>query len=336
MLAVYDPAGNYSQHAGVVITSIFENTHNPITIHLLHDNTLTNENKKNFIRTAEKYGQNIILHDVSDLTASFDTETISKTKCTIGALYRLFIPDILADVDKVLYIDCDVIVNLDIAELWNIDIKNYSLAGVHQAEFFESKDECIRDKFNGCDCKTYINAGIMIMNLEKIRSKGSLLENSLSWIKKHIHLMYFADQDILNSLFYGDIKLLDNKFNIAHSSVNNLYNADESFMRGKIIHTSGDDKTWDFTGMPVQKLYWRYYLNSAWGENTTTENFMITLHNIAEKNFREEDFKSSGHKNLIARVIYSLSWRIKQNTYFKICTIVLKELRYKLTSLFKN
>ena len=58
-LAVYDPKGTYSQHAGVVMTSIFENTQSPVVVHILHDETLTEDNRKKFIRTAEKYGQTV-------------------------------------------------------------------------------------------------------------------------------------------------------------------------------------------------------------------------------------------------------------------------------------
>ena len=59
VLAVYDPSGTYSQHAGVVITSIFENTHSKVIVHILHDDTLTQDNRQKLIRTAEKYSQSV-------------------------------------------------------------------------------------------------------------------------------------------------------------------------------------------------------------------------------------------------------------------------------------
>ena len=64
-LAVHDPSGTYSQHAGVTMTSIFENTSSPVTIHLLHDDTLTQENREKFIKTAQKYSQEIEFIDIS-------------------------------------------------------------------------------------------------------------------------------------------------------------------------------------------------------------------------------------------------------------------------------
>ena len=333
VLSVWDPKGTYAQHAGVVMTSIFENTRNPVTVYISHDETLTDENKYNFLRTAEKYGQTVILNDIRNFAERFDSDTVAfaNTKCTIGSLYRLFIPEILLELDKVLYLDCDIVVNLDVKELWEIDLENYSLAGVHMPEFFENANECLRDKLNGCDCKTFINAGILSMNLKKIRTLGSLFLNAMAWMKKRVHLMAFSDQDILNNIFYNDIKLIDSKFNIAHSAVNNLYAVDENYMHDKIIHTAGKDKTWDFTGMPVQKLYWRHYLNSAWGENRDPQELMTVLY----KSVDDKNKKIPPAKSFIFRLIDSISWRISNNTIYKIAVILFKELKHRLSNGFK-
>ncbi len=119
VLAVYDPSGTYAQHAGVVMTSIFENTHSSVTVHILHDDTLTEDNRQKFIRTAEKYHQGLELVDVTSYRDSINKKIADTFKdyLTVGALYRLAIPELL-ELDKVIYLDCDVIVNLDIRKLW--------------------------------------------------------------------------------------------------------------------------------------------------------------------------------------------------------------------------
>ena len=131
VLAVYDPSGTYSQHAGVVMTSIFENTTSKVTVHILHDDTLTEDNRQKFIRTAEKYSQIVDFVDVTQ------KKTIMKGKgvdyatrsWSIGALYRLLIPEVLASLSKVIYLDCDVLVNIDIKELWGLANANKSILG---------------------------------------------------------------------------------------------------------------------------------------------------------------------------------------------------------------
>ncbi|MBQ8692168.1 MAG: hypothetical protein IJ520_03395 [Synergistaceae bacterium] len=54
-LAVYDPSGTYSQHAGVVVTSLFEHTKSDVIVHILHDDTLSDLNKLRFINTGKRF-----------------------------------------------------------------------------------------------------------------------------------------------------------------------------------------------------------------------------------------------------------------------------------------
>ncbi|MBQ8692167.1 MAG: hypothetical protein IJ520_03390, partial [Synergistaceae bacterium] len=51
-----------------------------------------------------------------------DVKARAEQKLTAGALYRLFMPEVLSGLDKVIYLDCDIVVNMDIAELWDIDL----------------------------------------------------------------------------------------------------------------------------------------------------------------------------------------------------------------------
>ncbi|GHT01851.1 hypothetical protein AGMMS50276_30800 [Synergistales bacterium] len=128
VLAVYDPKGDYSRWAGVVVTSIFQNTKSPVNVTILHDTTLTDDNRDRFNRTAKRFGQNVSFVDVSEQILRISTNPDSDAgHLSRGTLYRLLIPDLL-NIPKVIYLDCDIVVNLDIAELWNIPMENHSLA----------------------------------------------------------------------------------------------------------------------------------------------------------------------------------------------------------------
>ncbi|MBQ6908780.1 MAG: hypothetical protein IJQ29_01580, partial [Synergistaceae bacterium] len=104
-LAVYDPKGTYSQHAGVTVTSIFENTKSKVTVHILHDDTLTDLNRERFLNTAKRYGQSIDLINVEDYKNKIGGETLKNIPdyWSVGTLYRLFIPEILKNLDKIIY-----------------------------------------------------------------------------------------------------------------------------------------------------------------------------------------------------------------------------------------
>ena len=65
VLGVYDPSGTYSRHAGVVMASIFEKTRSSVCVHILHDRTLTDENRDKLQRVADAYAQEVRFEDVS-------------------------------------------------------------------------------------------------------------------------------------------------------------------------------------------------------------------------------------------------------------------------------
>ena len=163
--------------------------------------------------------------------------------------------------------------------MWDIDINNYCFAGVHRNGLDENMTEALRDWLNGCSVKTFINAGVMLMNLKKIREHGNFFVNAMNWIEQHVHLMAFSDQDVINNLFYGEIKLIDTKFNNSNPKR-------EEQLPNSIIHTptkSPEERIWSVAGLPSQKLYWKYYLLTAWGENATPSEIVHVLMTEAEK-----------------------------------------------------
>ena len=283
---ISDPKGTYSQHAGVVMTSIFENTHSKITVHIIHDDTLTKDNRRKFIRTAEKYSQRVEFHDVTEYRPLIEEKQYAYFPYVVGTLYILLIPDVI-NTSKVIYFDCDIIVNLDVAELWNADTENCCIAGV---QFLSNRSpragSTVRSWLMGCSAKTYINSGVVVMNIPLIREKGSLLQRSLKWMERYAHLMLFADQDILNGLFHGSIKLLDSKFNFLGAK-----SADRDFTgEGSIIHLAGPhNAAWEIEGFYYQRLYWKYYLHSAWGENKSSAELIDAISSYAKVKSAEKN-----------------------------------------------
>ena len=117
--------------------------------------------------------------------------------CTPYTLLRLLIDEIPNIPDKILYLDIDMMAAKDIAELYNTNIKEYEYAAVK--EKYGSK--IIRPD--------YINAGMLLLNLNKIK-ETSLLEKARALIKKR--KLPFADQD---AIFWSTTSklLLPRKFN---------------------------------------------------------------------------------------------------------------------------
>ena len=287
------------------MVSIFEYTRSPVTIHIFHDDTLTQENKQKFLRTAEKYSQSVNFIDITKYKA-FINEKLEKMseKYTIGTLFRMFMPDELPDLDKVIYLDVDLLVSLDIRELWDIDLENKSIAGVLDKSLCKLKPfsfswRANQIKFINCRMDSYINAGVVIMNLRKIRESGSLVDKSINWFKRYGHFAYTADQDALNSIFLDDIKFIDNKFNTSDLNID---------IKDCIFHACTKGlHPWDsFRNRKHDIFFWAMYRKSAWGEALSIEEFVQTIGNVV---INTEFFHLHG-KSCVKRIIKAMYNRI--------------------------
>jgi lipopolysaccharide biosynthesis glycosyltransferase len=278
-LAVYDPKGTYSRHAGVVMASIFENTESPVHVHILHDRTLTERNRSLLSETADKYAQKIEFHDVSLHVKRAKGTNIEKAlrSWPIGALFRLLIPEILS-VDKVIYLDSDLVVNMDICELWNVSLEGCSLAGALERPkkpFSLFSRKTITFYIMGCDRKNYINSGILLINIPKIRKKyRELFSEGVIWLERYRYCEDAIDQDFLNSRFRGDIKIIDGRFNNRDSHIA------ENNVSGKILHMALV-KPWEIMSFsPIDHLYWKFFFKTPFGELKNYEIIDMITENI--------------------------------------------------------
>lgn len=173
-----------------------------------------------------------------------------QTKFTKMCLMRLAFSKVLPiDVDKILSLDYDTIIDKNIDDLWNIDLgEKYVLAGAAE------RDRTIgyyRGYFNGDDfIKTtrlvtkkdfYINAGVMIMDLKKIREEK--LDDAFIDECNREHYR-FPEQDIMNLICLGRIYEIEECYNVSRFT----YSPSEQ----KILHFAGDDKNLEH---PIIKKY---------------------------------------------------------------------------------
>ena len=129
-LAFCDPKGTYCRHAAVVMASIFENTSNKVCVHIIHDDTLTNNNREKLEKITSTYRQTVNFLNVENMFNSnkIDAQRLADMGAR-GMLFRLLIPDIIHE-EKIIYLDCDIVVTLDISELWQIPLKGCAVAVV--------------------------------------------------------------------------------------------------------------------------------------------------------------------------------------------------------------
>lgn len=159
------------------------------------------------------------------------------------------------NLDKVLYLDADIIVRDDIGILYNIDITDYYGAGV---EDIISKSKL--NEFNLPPETTYINAGVLLINLKKCR-QDHMVEKLVEFVNKPWEKA-MNDQEIINILWNGKIKLVDLIWNCMYS-YNNTYE-DKSYYNSMaqnpaIMHYITANKPWIAGSTPhLKHEYFKY------------------------------------------------------------------------------
>ena len=148
---------------------------------------------------------------IVDMGTQFSDLKMKISHISYPTFYRLCLPEVLSNYNKCIYLDSDTLVCEDLLSLYNTDLQGYSLAGV-------LSEGIISDKIGARElCKriglpnvnTYINAGVLVMNLERIRE----LDLMHKWLELSKMEFPAQDQDILNLSCFEDIKVLPLKYN---------------------------------------------------------------------------------------------------------------------------
>ena len=206
--ALYDKTGLFSKFTGTTMLSLFDNTTSEVTAHILHDNTLTQDNREKFTYIAGCYGQHVKFYNVEELCANEIAEINElcaravRLRFSIAMFYRFFITDVLSrDIEKIIYLDSDIIVNLDIKELWRIELGEKVLGVI-----------TIKSQKQNVPGDDGFNSGVLLINMPAFRDSKETLKAGIKLISEN--LQYEAtDQEILNYCFAKNSLQLPVKFN---------------------------------------------------------------------------------------------------------------------------
>jgi len=259
---------NYAQHLGVTLISILENktSDNNIFFHIL-ENGLSQENKEKIISISHKYKSELKFYNIDNGKIKNFPESGHLSKATY---LRLFIPDILPlEIEKILYLDCDLVVLKDLEPLYETDLNRKALGAVKDVK----SNEIIRIFFYK-NLQSYFNAGVMLLDI-KIWRDSNLVQRAAEFINEYKDKLSTADQDVLNCLFENDWLELPSIFNMdmKHKNINSLPSPETV-----ILHYSDKIKPWSYLYCGRnKKYYFKYLRKSPWSDfqykNRTLNNF---------------------------------------------------------------
>lgn len=216
MNVLYTCDNNYVWLMGISVISLFENNKNidKLDVYLLGER-ISEENKSTLSKIGEKYGREIIIVDFPKIDIP---QSLISARWPLSAFTRLYSGRLLPiHLNRVLYLDCDTIIQGDVSELDFLDIDDKVVYGVK---------DCIGKLYKeniGIDSQgVYVNAGVLLFNLIELR-KIDIKYTIDTYMKKYERFINYADQDILNGIFFNRIGTLEPKYDLMTIDVAHCY-----------------------------------------------------------------------------------------------------------------
>lgn len=246
---------NYAPYMGTCAHSILENSKAQFIFYLLIPPNFAQKSKRSLQKLAQLY-PNCQIKFVN-MGVPFPNLKQKIPHLTWPSYYRLLIAERFPELDKCVYLDVDTLVCGDLAEFYAHNIEGYYYGGVKAPYVYLDRGGPAYLRSMGLrKNKNYFNAGVLLMNLKKIRTDNlTPVFKKLAWRG--------SDQEILNIAGKGNVKMLDFKYNCMTKyffSREKLYPllgrkmVENAFRQPVIIHYCAKAKPWQF---PIDERFWQ-------------------------------------------------------------------------------
>lgn len=268
----------YIKYLYVTLQSLLEsNSKKDIVVHVLSYDILE-EDVEVLRRLVETNNQELKLWHIDDYEKY---KPYAVNGYTVDTYLRLFLPWVITDVTKVLYLDCDILVKGDLSELFEVDLTDKAFAGCYDGMHYADRVTSRNDIFLRDKDYSYYNCGVMLWNLDYFRKKVD--EKSLQeGLQKFGNRLYFVDQDMLNLYFYNDVITMDfEKFNLMSEQYSDDSVFESLFDKAVIIHFAGINP-WKVGKKDRKdfKLWWHYAKRSPFYQDIVEDTLVNTAKNL--------------------------------------------------------
>ncbi len=332
---------DYIKYIGVAIESIIENSSisNNYDIYILTSSI--NEDSKLKLNDLIKDRTNFSIkfldfNHYAALTNGNFIKIYNDTRFSSGTYYRLWAPVIFKNFNKVLYLDSDLVVEKDIAELYSVDLSDNLIAGVRDTEYIRllykdnkssfkflehSKELNLDSKYN------YIQAGVLLLNITEM-NKNNFFQKCLNALNSSLNL-FNMDQDIINYICNKKITYLDAAWNVEwHCTFfgDNLTKVlpakiYKDYMRARknpyIIHYASFWKPWHHPEKDLAYYFWKYARNTLFYEE------------ILYNNQKSKNYKIANSHAKILETIFSVKNEYLNNDKYKIISVLGAKMKVK-------
>lgn len=243
----------YIPFLAVTIQSIKENSSDNYIYDLKILYTSISNNNINRIKSLQTYNLKIEFVNLNYYIDSIKDKLYTRDYYSKATYFRLFLPNLYPQYDKVIYLDSDIILNADVAELYNIDIKDNLIGAVPDeiVSFTPIFREYVEKVVGVSSYKHYFNAGVLIMNLKELRDYN--FQEKFLYLLERTTFSVAQDQDYLNRICKGRVYLIDltwNKMPVGRKSISN--------QDIKLVHYNFAYKPWHYESVLYEEFFWKY------------------------------------------------------------------------------
>lgn len=156
----------YTPQLAVVLTSIMKNTTRNVVAYVLSSDM--SDSSKQKLNKLKLFFKKLTINFIAVSDAKLRALPRTIDYISVETYYRYLIPELLPELDKILYLDADIIVRGDITPLYDFDISDYYISGANDLWVHDTK---YKGKIGFAQNELYVNAGVLLMNLRKMRAE---------------------------------------------------------------------------------------------------------------------------------------------------------------------
>ncbi len=267
---------NYLPYLDIAIASLIENASKDYEYRIIILNTGLDSENIAKVKSNERPGFTIDFFDISEYVEDIRSRLKNVYHFSVVTYYRLFIASLFPEYEKIIYLDCDIVVLGDISKLYNTDLKD-NIFGAAPEQFVQNTKEFRRYAHMalGVDPDKYVNAGVLLLDLEKFR-ENKIEEKFIELITEYDFDLLDPDQAYLNYLCFDKILMLENGWNKEPMPLP---------LEGEknIVHYALYKKPWQYDDVIDGDLFWRYAKASLFYKKILNNKNMFGEKEKAEK-----------------------------------------------------
>ena len=248
---VFSTDDNYIAYLDVAIASLIANASPDYAYRLIVLNTGLQPENIAKVKQNERPGVAIDFVDITPSVEHIKASLKNVYHFSVATYYRLFIASLFPQYDKIIYLDCDLVVLGDISQLYHVDLGE-NILGAAPEQFVQNTAQfrCYAEQALGLCPDDYVNAGVLLINLKAFR-ENHIEEKFIKLITQYQFDLLDPDQAYLNYLCRGKILVLPNGWNKEPMPLPCQGNK-------SIVHYALYKKPWQYDDVIDGEYFWHY------------------------------------------------------------------------------